>query len=106
MPFIGPDTFAHKRGVLHGFCDTVGRDPSQIRCAINVGIATDEANLRQQFGAITDLVRPGVLIGSDQEIIDRIGEYVEAGADQLNISLRAPFDLDLLERFSVALNLA
>jgi F420-dependent oxidoreductase-like protein len=106
VPFIGPDTFAHKRSVLHGFCDSVGRDPSQIRCAINVGIASDDANLRHQFGAISDLVRPGVLIGSDDEILDRIGQYVDAGADQLNISLRAPFDMGLLERVSAALHLA
>lgn len=105
VPFIGPDVFAHKRSVLHGFCDELGRDPSQIRCAINVGIASDEDNLRQQFGAIADFVRPGVLTGGDEEILDRIGQYVEAGADQLNISLRAPFDVELLERVSTALKL-
>jgi alkanesulfonate monooxygenase SsuD/methylene tetrahydromethanopterin reductase-like flavin-dependent oxidoreductase (luciferase family) len=105
VPFVGPDTFAHKRAVLHGFCDSVGRDPAEIRCAVNVGIATDETHLRQQFGAIADVVRPGVLTGTDDELLDRIGQYVEAGADQLNISLRAPFDVDLLERFSAALKL-
>jgi alkanesulfonate monooxygenase SsuD/methylene tetrahydromethanopterin reductase-like flavin-dependent oxidoreductase (luciferase family) len=46
-----------------------------------------------------------VLTGSDDEIIDRINQYVEAGADQVNIALRAPFDGDVLERFSVALGL-
>ena len=51
-------------------------------------------------------MRPGVLTGGDDEILDRIGQYVDAGADQLNISLRAPFDVDLLERFSAALKLA
>jgi F420-dependent oxidoreductase-like protein len=106
VPFIGPDVFAHKRSVLHGFCNELGRDPSQIRCAINVGIASDDDNLRHQFGVIADLVRPGVLTGGDEEILDRIGQYVEAGADQLNISLRAPFDVELLERFSTALKLA
>jgi F420-dependent oxidoreductase-like protein len=106
VPFIGPDTFAHKRSVLHGFCDAVGRDPSAIRCAINVGIASDDDNLRHQFGRIADSVRPGVLIGTDEEILDKIGQYVDAGADQLNISLRAPFDVDLLERVSAALHLA
>ena len=106
VPFIGPDVFAHKRSVLHGFCESVGRDPSEIRCAINVGIASDDDNLRHQFGAIADFVRPGVLTGSDDEILERIGQYVEAGADQLNISLRAPFDIELLERFSAALKLA
>jgi septum formation topological specificity factor MinE len=51
-------------------------------------------------------VRPGVLTGSDDEILDRIGQYVAVGADQVNISLRAPFDVDLLDRFSAALKLA
>ena len=46
-------------------------------------------------------------IGEDSaKLLERIGQYVTAGADQLNISLRAPFDLDLLERFSAALKLA
>jgi hypothetical protein len=30
---------------------------------------------------------------------------VEAGADQVNIALRAPFDLESLERFSALLKL-
>ena len=106
VAFVGPDVFAHKRSVLHGFCESVGRDAAQIRCAVNLGIASDDDNLRHQFGAIADFVRPGVLTGSDEEILDRIGRYVEVGADQLNISLRAPFDVDLLERFSAALKLA
>jgi F420-dependent oxidoreductase-like protein len=106
VPFIGPDVFAHKRSVLHSFCDTVGRDPSEIRCAVNVGIAPDEDSLRHQFGAIADFVRPGVLTGTDEQMLDHIGQYVDAGADQLNISLRAPFDIGLLERFSAALKLA
>ena len=105
VPFIGPDVFAHKRSVLHGFCDSVGRDPQQIRCAANLGIASDDDNLRHQFGAIADFVRPGVLTGSAEEILDRISQYVEVGADQINISLRAPFDIELLERFSAALKL-
>ena len=106
VPFVGPDTFAHKRSVLRGFCDSIGRDPAEIRCAVNVGIASDEDNLRHQFGAITEFVRPGVLTGSDEAILEHIGKYVDAGADQVNISLRAPFDIELLERFSATLKLA
>jgi hypothetical protein len=30
---------------------------------------------------------------------------VEAGADQVNLALRAPFDVDALERFAGALRL-
>ena len=42
-------------------------------------------------------VRPGVLIGSPDQLVQRIGEYVEAGADQINIAMRAPWDLTLLD---------
>jgi len=105
VPFIAPDAFAHKCGVLDQHCETVGRDPEEIRRAVNVGLAFTEESLRSQFGALTDLVRPGVLSGSDEEIIDRIGQYVDAGATQVNLALRPPFDLDALDRFSAALHL-
>ncbi len=105
VPFIAPDAFAHKNAVLDEHCAAVGRDPKEIKRAINVGLAYTEESLQQQFGAISDFVRPGVLTGSHDEIMDRIGEYVEAGADQVNIALRAPFNLEAAERFSSALNL-
>ena len=106
MPFIPPEQFAHKNSVLNEHCATVGRDPKAITRAINVGLAFTEESLQQQFGKISDLVRPGVLSGSDDKIIEAIGRYVEAGADQVNIALRAPFDLEALQRLSELLHLA
>ncbi|MBI4935149.1 MAG: TIGR03560 family F420-dependent LLM class oxidoreductase [Actinobacteria bacterium] len=106
VPFIAPDVFAHKNAVLNEHCAVAGRDPKEIQRAINVGLAFTEESLVQQFGNLAPLVKPGVLSGSDQEMIDRIGQYVEAGADQVNIALRAPFDLESLERFSALLKLA
>ena len=103
MPFVDPATFAAKREVLHRHCADVGRDPGEIACAVNVGLAWDEDSLRRQFGTIADFVRPGVLGGSVGRVVDRIGEYVDAGADQVNLALRAPFDLDALEQFSTTL---
>ena len=97
VPFISPGDFAHKRGVLHGHCADVGRDPSAIRCSVNVGCAPTEASLQRQFGTIADFVRPGVLMGSVQEMVDGIGRYAAAGADQINVALRAPFEVEALE---------
>ncbi|MGD9997179.1 MAG: TIGR03560 family F420-dependent LLM class oxidoreductase [Ilumatobacteraceae bacterium] len=105
VPFIAPETFAHKNAVLNEHCERAGRDPADIRRAVNVGLAFTEESLLSQFGGIADFVRPGVLTGSDQEIVDRIGLYIEAGADQVNLALRAPFDLESLERFSTMLQL-
>ena len=106
VPFVSPEGFAQKRAVLHQHCATVGRDPAEIRCAVNVGIAWSEDSLRSQFGELAERVRPGVLTGSEQQIIDRIGEYVAAGADQVNLALRAPINIDDIERFAAALKLS
>jgi F420-dependent oxidoreductase-like protein len=104
--FVSPEAFAHKRDVLAQHCDAVGRNPAEIATAVNLGLAWSDESRRQQFGKLADFVAPGVLGGSDQEVIDRIGAYVEAGAAQVNLSLRAPFDVDALDRFAVALRLS
>jgi F420-dependent oxidoreductase-like protein len=100
VPFISPDDFARKRGVLAEHCATVGRDPSTIMCAVNVGLAYSDESLRQQFGALAEGIRPGVLTGSDEQIVDTIGRYGEAGADQINIAMRAPWMTEDLERLA------
>jgi F420-dependent oxidoreductase-like protein len=106
VPFISPEQFAHKRSVLHDHCAAVGRDPDEISCAINVGLAWTDESLVAQFGQLAEYVRPGVLGGSVEQVLDQIGRYVEGGADQVNIALRAPFDLDALAQFADALHLA
>lgn len=98
VPFVSPEELARKRSVLHAHCDDVGRDPAEVRCAVNVGIAVDDADFDAQFGNLRLVVAPGVLRGSDDEIADRIGRYVDAGADQVNIAVRAPFNVEALER--------
>ena len=45
VPFVAPETFAAKRDVLHRHCADVGRDPAEIRCAVNVGLAWTEESL-------------------------------------------------------------
>jgi F420-dependent oxidoreductase-like protein len=106
VPFVTPELFGHKCRVLDEHCEREGRDPSAVRRAVNVGLAWTEDSLQQQFGAIAEFVRGGVLSGSDDQVLDTIGRYVDAGADQVNIALRAPFDLDAIERLSAALHLA
>jgi F420-dependent oxidoreductase-like protein len=97
VPFVSPEDFARKRKVLDDHCASEGRDPAEIRSAVNLGICADEESLRTQFGAIAEFVRPGVLVGQHQQLVDRIGEYIAAGADQVNFALRAPWDPGLLE---------
>jgi F420-dependent oxidoreductase-like protein len=105
VPFVAPELFAHKRQVLGEHCDAIGRDLNTIQCAINVGLAWTEESLVAQFGNLAPHVGPGCLTGSTEQVIDRIGQYVQAGADQINIALRAPFDLDAIEQFATLLKL-
>jgi F420-dependent oxidoreductase-like protein len=100
VPFVPPKVWARKSAVLDEWCDKVGRDPADITRAVNVGMAfTDEA-LRIQFGPMADGVKPGVLTGSVQEMVDKVGAYVDAGAEWVIVAMRAPFDRDGLEQFA------
>ncbi|HKY13606.1 MAG TPA: LLM class flavin-dependent oxidoreductase [Microthrixaceae bacterium] len=102
VPFVSPETFAHKRTVLAEHCRRFGRDVGEIRCAVNVGCAPDDESLHRQFGLTAEFVRPGTLMGSTAEIVDGLGRYLEAGADQVNLAMRAPFELAALEAIADA----
>ena len=100
VPFIAPDAWAHKAQVLDEHCAKAGRDPAEIVKTINVGMAFTEEELTRQFGPMSNYVKPGVLSGSVQEMVDKVGAYVAAGAQWVILAMRAPFDRDGLERFA------
>ncbi len=39
-------------------------------------------------------------MGEGQELVDRVGEYIEAEADAVILAMRTPFDLEALDRFA------
>jgi F420-dependent oxidoreductase-like protein len=100
VPFIAPDAWAHKAGVLDEHCERLGRDPASITKSVNVGMAFSDDELRAQFGAMSEYVKPGVLTGSVPEMVDKVSAYAEAGASWVILAMRAPFDRDGLERFA------
>lgn len=108
VPFIGPDVFARKNQVLTQWCEKEKRDPREVVRTVNLGLAigrdaTDATRkregLQQQFGAALSFLEPGMLIGTPQEVIGRIGAYVSAGAEWIILALRAPFDVEGLQAF-------
>lgn len=100
VPFLSPETYAHKVEVLHRHCDDARRDPATITHSVNVGLAARPGDLEAQFGEIARFVSPGVLQGGTSEIVDRVGQYGDAGAELVILALRAPFDVDGLDRFA------
>ena len=47
-----------------------------------------------------EYIGANALKGTPQQVIDRIGEYRDAGAEMVILALRAPFDVDGLDRFA------
>jgi alkanesulfonate monooxygenase SsuD/methylene tetrahydromethanopterin reductase-like flavin-dependent oxidoreductase (luciferase family) len=108
VPFLGPEVFAERNATLDRWCEREGRDPCAVTRTVNLGLAlgADEAAVRRQeeslrlmFGPMTDLVRPGILVGTPPQVIDRIGEYARRGAEWVILALRAPFDWEGLDLF-------
>jgi alkanesulfonate monooxygenase SsuD/methylene tetrahydromethanopterin reductase-like flavin-dependent oxidoreductase (luciferase family) len=99
VPFVTPEQYAHKMGVLRRHCETASRDPAEIECTVNLALAWREEDLEAQFGGLAGAVRPNVLNGSTQQVIDRIADYAGAGCAQVNLAMRAPFDVEGLDRF-------
>jgi F420-dependent oxidoreductase-like protein len=100
VPFISPEDYGRKVGILDRHCEDASRDPAEITRSVNVGMAFTDDSLREQFGNIAEYVRPGVLTGSVNEMVDRVGQYRDAGAEWLILAMRAPFDIEGLDRFA------
>jgi F420-dependent oxidoreductase-like protein len=100
VPFLAPDAYRHKVEVLERHCEEVGRDPSTIMRSVNLTAAADRAELDERFGGMAEWIARSALMGSPQQMADQIAEFRAAGADGINLALRAPFDLAALDAFA------
>ncbi len=98
---MSPAEYRRLNGVLDGHATSLDRDPSTIERSINLmfDLGKDEAELEAQWGAMWNRVREGSLHGSVEQASERIAEYRDAGADLVNVALRAPVDHDLLDAY-------
>ena len=102
-PFVAPDVLARKRRVLDDHCRAEGRDPGDVLLGANVVFSDDEASLHAQFGPRAEAVRAGAVVGTSvEEATDALGRYLAAGADQVNVALRAPWNHGALDRAAEA----
>jgi len=63
--FGPPENFRHKNSVLDEWCARIGRDPKEIERTVLIGV----------------------------EDVDRLDEFVDAGAEHVIVGLKHPFDL-------------
>jgi alkanesulfonate monooxygenase SsuD/methylene tetrahydromethanopterin reductase-like flavin-dependent oxidoreductase (luciferase family) len=103
--YIGVEEFARLSGVLDGWCATEGTDPAQLRRGVNLSfnLATTaakavetRAKLEAQWGPGFKRIADGTLLGTPDDAAERVLAYVKAGATDVNIALRAPWDDEAL----------
>ncbi len=67
---------------------------------VHFAMGTDEASAARKREDVRGRVQEaGALTGTSQEVIEHIGAFSEAGAQGLNITMRAPFDWDAVQAF-------
>ena len=73
--------YLHKIGVLERHCEDVGRDPTEIRRTLlmPVRVTDDKAAAERFIGALG----PETVAGSRTYVVDRIGEFADAGVEEI-----------------------
>jgi F420-dependent oxidoreductase-like protein len=104
--YIAPDRYRELNGVADRWCESVDRDPASLRRSVNLIFAltsegTDAVEVveRQGFGPASPFLAPGALAGTTDGVVEKVLEYVRAGADEVNIALRAPWDEAMLDAY-------
>ena len=79
------DFFHHKVSVVNAHCEAVGRDPAEISHTILMPtMVTDDASAADAFMKGRRL-GAGTAAGPKSYVIDRIGEMIDAGAEEIMI---------------------
>jgi alkanesulfonate monooxygenase SsuD/methylene tetrahydromethanopterin reductase-like flavin-dependent oxidoreductase (luciferase family) len=96
-----PESFKRKRDLVL----THARDVSTFLTSINIPFVPAlgenfEKELRERFALRWEAIKDLTLTGSSQRMIDMLAPYVEAGADYIILSIRAPFDHEGLAQFA------
>ena len=82
---MSAEYFHHKVGVVEKHCETVGRDPAEIRHTVLMPtMVTDDSSAVAEFMANRRLGE-GSAAGPKNYVIERIGEIVDAGASEIMI---------------------
>lgn len=91
------DYYQHKAAVLERHCEEAGRDPSEIRRTLLMPCyLTEDKSLIER--AVKNL-GPGTVAGSRQYVIDRIGEFRDAGIAEVMFGGIRSGDVERLEEF-------
>jgi alkanesulfonate monooxygenase SsuD/methylene tetrahydromethanopterin reductase-like flavin-dependent oxidoreductase (luciferase family) len=104
--YASPAQYKELNGILDDWCVEAGREPSAVERSINLSYAlsTDDvgvvkSQLETQWGAASERIISGSLLGRPQDAIEQIAPFVEAGAQMVNIAIRPPWNQELLTEY-------
>lgn len=106
--YLSPEEFERVNHVLNDWCEEEQRDPRSLKRAANVmfNLGLNEKDLEHQrqvlqndWGPLAERTASGALLCTPDRAVERIMEYVEAGADEINIALRAPWNPEALDAY-------
>ncbi len=106
--YTTPAEYRRLSRVLDEWCDKEGRDPATIRRTVNLiflasadaaGAARVDQQLEAQWGELAGRVKGGAVTGLPAQVAEQVAAYVEAGAQGVNIALRAPWDDAALDAY-------
>ncbi len=82
------ELYQHKAGVLQRHCEAVGRDPAEIKHTLTMPLHI--TNDKQSAEGFNEWLGPGAMAGPRDYIIDRIGQFVDAGVDEILLCPSTP----------------
>lgn len=90
------EVFRHKVSVVHKHCEDVGRDPAEIKLTALMPLLITEDqeavdNFVKQYG-------PGSMAGSKNQLVDRIGEFINEGAEEIMFGYIPTGDVEAYQR--------
>jgi F420-dependent oxidoreductase-like protein len=104
--YVSAERYGRLVEVLNRHCQAEARDPTTIRRTVNLIFAlargsasADEVIARQGWGPMEPMVRDGAIVGPPDAAGEQIQRYIEAGAQGVNVALRAPWDDGVLDAY-------
>lgn len=90
--YLEPDVYRHKNQVLDQWCERFERDPKTLERSALI-------HYRMSSRGEPPSSTEGAIHGSVQQVIDKLGRYVDAGAQRISVAIRPPVDWDALQAY-------